>query len=68
MMPGQGGPPQQGPPNDSWKPVFLCGERAYIIEGDVAIPAPPELLRRELGNKDLMQMQQNMRSRGQEER
>ena len=31
-----------------WKPVFLCGEKAFVIEGDLAVPAPPELLRREL--------------------
>lgn len=34
--------------NDNWKPVFLCGERAFIMDGNVARPAPPEMLKREL--------------------
>ncbi len=38
---------------DSWRPVFLCGDKAYIIEGTVARPAPPELLRRELSKTPL---------------
>lgn len=33
---------------DAWRPVFLCGDKAFIIEGQFAKPAPPELLRREL--------------------
>lgn len=33
---------------DTWRPVFLCGDKAYIIEGQMARPAPPELLRKEL--------------------
>ena len=36
-----------------WRPVFLCGDRAYVIEGRVARPAPPELLRQELSKTPL---------------
>ena len=38
---------------DAWRPVFLCGDKAYIIDGTVARPAPPELLRRELSKTPL---------------
>jgi hypothetical protein len=36
-----------------WKPVFLCGDKAYIIDGNKARPAPPELLRHELSKTPL---------------
>lgn len=36
-----------------WKPVFLCGDKAYIIDGTKARPAPPELLRHELSKTPL---------------
>ena len=50
MMGGEG----MGLPNDpSWKPVFLCGDKAYIIDGDFARPAPPELLQKELAKTQL---------------
>ncbi len=42
-----------GGPNEDWRPVFLCGDKAYIIEGQYATPAPPELLRRELAKTPL---------------
>ena len=49
---GQG--QQNGPmDNNSWRPVFLCGDKAYVIEGNVARPAPPELLRYELAKTPL---------------
>lgn len=35
------------PMDNNWRPVFLCGDKAYVIEGNVARPAPPELLRHE---------------------
>lgn len=46
---------QRPPPanQDQWRPVFLCGDKAYIIEGQMARPAPPELLRRELAKTPL---------------
>jgi hypothetical protein len=45
---------QQMPANmDSWRPVFLCGDKAFIIDGQFARPAPPELLRRELSKTPL---------------
>lgn len=40
--------PNMAAPADTWRPVFLCGDKAYIIDGQVARPAPPEMLRREL--------------------
>ena len=49
---GSGG----GPSSDvggQWRPVFLCGDRAYVIDGRVARPAPPELLRQELSKTPL---------------
>lgn len=45
--------PRMSANSDSWRPVFLCGDKAYIIEGQVARPAPPELLRRELAKTPL---------------
>merc|ERR550532_538874 len=36
-----------------WRPVFLCGDKAFIIDGPMARPAPPELLRRELAKTPL---------------
>ena len=56
--PQHGGPPMGMPPAgpggmDSWRPVFLCGDKAFIIEGPIARPAPPELLRRELAKTPL---------------
>ena len=42
-------PPQQ----DQWRPVFLCGDKAYVIDGPIARPAPPELLRNELAKTPL---------------
>ena len=47
------GPPPGGPGPDSWRPVFLCGDKAYIIDGGIARPAPPELLRNELAKTPL---------------
>ena len=41
------------PPDNNWRPVFLCGDKAYVIEGNVARPAPPELLRHELAKTPL---------------
>ncbi|XP_040582619.1 poly(rC)-binding protein 3 [Lepeophtheirus salmonis] len=41
------------PRSRDWKPVFLCGDKAYVIDGDVAHLAPPELLRKELGKTAL---------------
>ncbi len=41
-------PPHSSGQGNSWRPVFLCGEKAYVIEGNVAVPAPAELLQREL--------------------
>lgn len=38
---------------DNWRPVFLCGDKAFIIDGQIARPAPPELLRRELAKTPL---------------
>ena len=38
---------------DHWRPVFLCGDKAYVIDGRVARPAPPELLRQELAKTPL---------------
>ena len=56
-MSSTGGPDGQGfggPGNDnSWRPVFLCADKAYIIDGNVARPAPPELLRHELAKTPL---------------
>ena len=43
----------QAPTDSSWRPVFLCGDKAYVIEGQLARPAPPELLRRELAKTPL---------------
>jgi hypothetical protein len=37
----------------NWRPVFLVGDMAYVIEGTVARPAHPELLRRELAKTPL---------------
>jgi poly(rC)-binding protein 2/3/4 len=52
-----------GPPgNDNWKPVFLCGDKAYILDGDVAVPAPPDLLRRELAKTSLGEMAESLAS------
>jgi len=53
-----GGPVGPGPPpNVEWRPVFLCGDKAFIIDkgpmGPLARPAPPELLRRELAKTPL---------------
>ena len=49
-----GGPGGPGPPpNMEWRPVFLCGDKAFIIDGPMARPAPPELLRRELAKTPL---------------
>ena len=31
-----------------WRPVFLCGDGAYVLDGNVARPAPPEALKLEL--------------------
>jgi len=55
-MPQPGPPPGPPPPGqDSWRPVFLCGDKAYIIDGPngIARPAPPELLRNELAKTPL---------------
>ena len=41
------------PMDNNWRPVFLCGDKAYVIEGNVARPAPPELLRHELAKTPL---------------
>jgi hypothetical protein len=54
--PGGGMMPPQQRPDDGYKPVFLCGDKAYVIEGDFAVPAPPELLRRELAQTPLGDM------------
>ena len=35
-----GGPPVP-PMDDGYKPVFLCGDKAFVIEGNFAVPAPP---------------------------
>ena len=48
--------PPPGPPpmmDNAWRPVFLCGDKAFIIDGQFARPAPPELLRRELAKTPL---------------
>ena len=51
LIPGQSGPlgPGNGGPG-GWRPVILCGPMAYLIEGDVARPCPPEVLRMALDN------------------
>lgn len=41
------------PPDGRWRPVFLCGDRAYVVDGRVARLAPPELLRKELSKSTL---------------
>ena len=41
------------PPQENWRPVFLCGDKAFIIDGPIARPAPPELLRNELAKTPL---------------
>ena len=46
-------PPMMNRMDDSWRPVFLCGDKAFIIDGQFARPAPPELLRRELAKTPL---------------
>ena len=51
---GSGGGGPSGPDvGGQWRPVFLCGDRAYVIDGRVARPAPPELLRQELSKTPL---------------
>ena len=48
--------PQQHPlppAQDQWRPVFLCGDKAYVIDGPIARPAPSELLRNELAKTPL---------------
>jgi len=52
-QPGGTGGPGPPPPNMDWRPVFLCGDKAFIIDGPMARPAPPELLRRELAKTPL---------------
>ena len=52
-MAGVGQGQQNGPMDNSYRPVFLCGDKAYVIEGNVARPAPPELLRHELAKTPL---------------
>ncbi len=49
MRPYEPQAPQQPMMNADWKPVFLCGEKAYVIDGAVAIAAPPDLLKSQLG-------------------
>ncbi len=50
-----------GAADDGWKPVFLCGDKAYVItEGGLAAPAPPELLRRELAKTPLGDMAESL--------
>ena len=44
---------QNAPLDNNWRPVFLCGDKAYVIEGNIARPAPPELLRQELAKTPL---------------
>ena len=44
---------QNVPADNNWRPVFLCGDKAYVIEGNMARPAPPELLRHELAKTPL---------------
>jgi hypothetical protein len=39
--------------DSNMKPVFLCGDRAYVIDGNVARLAPPEMLRKELSKSTL---------------
>ena len=50
---GPGGGPSGPDVGGQWRPVFLCGDRAYVIDGRVARPAPPELLRQELSKTPL---------------
>ncbi len=58
-VPGGGAPSR--PADDGWKPVFLCGDKAYVIvDGGVAAPAPPELLRRELAKTPLGDMAESL--------
>ena len=35
------GPPVPPAMDDRYKPVFLCGDKAFVIEGNFAVPAPP---------------------------
>lgn len=42
-----------GIPDNKWRPVFLCGNRAYVLDGTVARLAPPEMLRKELSKSTL---------------
>lgn len=61
MMSGGGGGGGGPGPDDAWKPVFLCGDKAYVIvEGGLAAPAPPELLRRELAKTPLGDMAESL--------
>lgn len=53
LQPGGGGsavPDAFRAGSDAWRPVILCGPRAYFIDGDVARPCPPEMLRSALDN------------------
>ncbi len=64
MVAGGGAGPPQGPAaaDDNWKPVFLCGDKAYVIVDGAraAAPAPPELLRRELAKTPLGDMAESL--------
>jgi hypothetical protein len=42
-----------GVDDNRWRPVFLCGDRAYVLDGNLAKLAPPEMLRRELSKSTL---------------
>ncbi len=57
---GPGDGMQQPQQDDGFKPVFLCGDKAYVIEGEFAVPAPPELLRRELAQTPLGDMTESL--------
>jgi len=39
--------------DSNMKPVFLCGDRAYVIDGNVARLAPSDMLRKELSKSTL---------------
>ena len=49
-----------GPGGSDFKPVFLCSDKAYVIEGNYAVPAPPELLKQELAKTTLGEMAESL--------
>jgi len=53
---GNAGPSPAG----DWRPVFLCGDRAYVMEGNAAVPASPDILRQELAKTPLGEMAESL--------